>query len=267
MKPNEHTPFSEWILNKTNLVVNGIVCRIVEIEVYQTPDPYIHGHSDQLTLGKFYFRERGDSYTGGTWKGLDVTCGNAERGIYGGILIRSILTPDGVTTGPCKVVDYILGKCNVSSVHELVTEMRNRGCSNPPQINHHGSILRLENANNTACPIYTSPRIGLGLKKYMPGKGYEQYLMKEFRYTTMPGKIKGKHFLYLSMRKQDMPINTIKKVLNLKMAYGDRWMKSYMIGEKHNGQYFLSEEARGLNSRELQCEAMGFFNILTTIYS
>ena len=73
------------LMNFLCLTVGNVTFRITECEIYycskEHTDPYVHKGSQQLTAGKFYLNKVG---------GLDITFGNLENEIWGGILIRGI---------------------------------------------------------------------------------------------------------------------------------------------------------------------------------
>jgi hypothetical protein len=61
--------------------------RFVEIEFYYTDaihaDPFTHKDPLQKTNGQWYFHKIGAQYKGGTYKGLDVTCGSPKVSFIG----------------------------------------------------------------------------------------------------------------------------------------------------------------------------------------
>merc|ERR1719373_287488 len=98
-KPEEtFRTIAEKILNESCLVIDGNAHRITEIEFYFKselhPDGFTHGSSDQLTCAQWYYHKLPNgSFKSGTFKGLDLTF--AETSMHGGILIRSLESPDG----------------------------------------------------------------------------------------------------------------------------------------------------------------------------
>jgi hypothetical protein len=121
----EFDTIADKIINGVCLVIrNGAdehVFRIAEIEFYlhsaEHPDPYVHQSQDQLDVGRWYFHRVGESYRGGTFKGLDITF---AHGMYGGILIRSLVAADGeIIEGPSLCVDRILKTAAFESVASL----------------------------------------------------------------------------------------------------------------------------------------------------
>ncbi|HAX77412.1 MAG TPA: hypothetical protein DCY88_16650 [Cyanobacteria bacterium UBA11372] len=101
------------------LVVGNQPHRLVEIEFYYFsethPDPFTHRAPLQLECGRWYFHRTRGSYRSGSFKGLDLTFGDGQA--FGGILIRSLVTPDGkLIDGPSLCVDYLLAKAGVMGV-------------------------------------------------------------------------------------------------------------------------------------------------------
>lgn len=176
---------NDFLLNKTSLQVGDEVVRIVEVEIYQDPDPYIHGCPEQYTNSCWYFHKISKNglpsgFKGGTYKGLDLTCGDANKAA--GALIRSIFTSNGIIEGPCKVVNFILEKTNSSSIEELVSKSQKY----PPECNDPEFPLRLISTLNQDI-VYSSPRVGLS---YSENKLRQTYLMMSLRFTTTPMLLK-----------------------------------------------------------------------------
>jgi len=106
---------ADYLMNKLCIAVNDKHYRIVEIEMYyyhkdKHADPYVHGYPEQLNCGTWYFH-----YSG---LGLDITFGNKEKNIYGGILIRSIKELDEnpkYINGPFNVLKEIFPKMTIET--------------------------------------------------------------------------------------------------------------------------------------------------------
>ena len=150
-------------MNRLCLTVAGQVYRITELEIYyhdkdNHPDPYVHCSPEQLFAGNWYFNGMG----------LDITFGDYEKKIYGGLLVRGIMKSG-------KNRRYISGPSNVLkeffSAIGNVTDGKN------------GICLREWNPDNTetivAEPIQ-SVRIGLTKKK----DDVDNYADKHYRYIV-----------------------------------------------------------------------------------
>jgi len=120
---SEVSKLAKSVLYSTVLKVGKLDYAITEFEVYLDSDPYSHRDNLQInSTCKWYFhRSHGKKYRGGTFKGLDITCG--PPGKAGGILIRAIsrMTDRKYVDGPCKVVDTILDDLEAQSIYELVS--------------------------------------------------------------------------------------------------------------------------------------------------
>lgn len=231
---------AEYILNRVYLVVGTSRCRIVEVEYYASPDPYIHGTPEQATMYRWYFHKAGassgSSFRGGTYKGLDLTFGTVvgDRTSYGGILLRSIQGPSGeIIEGPCKVVDFILRNTGISTITQLVSTYS----SYPPSATDTTSVLYLEEASIPPLTIFRGPRVGLSAS-------HPEYLMKPLRFTTIPAKLKNGRALlvlhnYLLQLRVDWHVSP---------SHVARWLASF-----HTESATIS-----LNSVGEMCQAYGY---------
>ena len=168
---------AKHLLFAKSLLIAGHKHRIIEVEVYcrcpSHDDPYVHSCKEQLQYGKFYFhRHPNGTFKGGNYKGMDITFGDGT--MYFAVLIRSLMTPQGLIEGPCKVVDYILNQYQVSSINELVdphfkvptsTKGISLSTSQVLDIFDNPRQLHLVDADsdtiNNLKPTYVGPRVGL----------------------------------------------------------------------------------------------------------
>lgn len=135
-----------------------------EVEFYyfdkdSHPDSYAHNNKRQLTFGEWYFHRFTDiePFMKSNRNGIDITFGNEQEGIYGGVLIRKI---ENAATGELFV-----------GINKVVKELiRNVGEENVNQLAHGSGqfafdrkhIMRLEKDNHLfSSPIFKSPRNGL----------------------------------------------------------------------------------------------------------
>lgn len=149
-----------------------------QLKIKLHADLYTHCHPDQLEYGKFYFHKTSkNNYKSGTYKCLDITMGNIKKGIYCGILIRSIynLKTKKFICGPCLCVNELIGCYNCDTVYDFT-----KGELLSVTKNKHDFILGnskygdYKNKN-----IYCGPRIGLNKSKY------PNYAYKNYRYVVM----------------------------------------------------------------------------------
>lgn len=160
---DKFSALTHYLMNYLCLVVGDQPYRITELEIYyhdknEHPDPYAHKSDEQLTAGNWYFNGFG----------LDITFGDREKEIYGGILIRGIMkfaeTPR-YFSGPSNVLKEIFSK-----IGNIVT-------------GDSGICLRELNKeiieNIETEPIQTV-RIGLTKKK----DDTENYAEKNYRYLV-----------------------------------------------------------------------------------
>ena len=184
---------AKHLLSNVCLVVNGHSFRLIEIEFYlyndKHSDVFAHCYKYQKTNFKWYFHHASDkehSYKGGTYKGLDLTCGSVNS--YGGILIRAIQDNEGkIIEGPCRVVNKILELTKSANLLELVTIKMNNN------IDADNAILQLKSANFNQETVFRCPRIGLTLKKSDNWSLRIQFISKLYRFMIFPKMIaKGK---------------------------------------------------------------------------
>lgn len=166
---NDLNGLANYLLFDTHLVVNGNNYRMAEIEMYvcndHHKDIFTHCHKQQKQMLTWYFHQMSNkdhSYKGGTFKGLDITCGFNNG--YAGVLIRSVMneTTNQITEGPCKVVNEFLEKIGCDSIKTLVIDKLNNDIS---CIKHN--LLKLEEKHYVSTDdtkVYVASRIGLSMK-------------------------------------------------------------------------------------------------------
>lgn len=238
-------------------------CRLAEIEFYYTvetgghthKDPFSHCHPFQLTSGEWYFhrinKNLSSNYKGGTYKGLDISIGDKSRGIYGGVLLRSLLLLDQsgwkLIEGPCLLVDFILKKNGASSIEELVSNH----LKNVLNVDENASVLclklrselskelqvKLFPNDNRYSILYDSPRVGLTLRNKEKLQDRKLFIMKFYRYTIAPKELKKcKNLMicaqfykdYLSKDKKSKEIDVVKKELAKVFGISEKIIETYI---------------------------------------
>ena len=191
LEKNELNELAKYLLFETHLVINGNNYRMIEIELYICndlhKDIFTHCHKEQKNMLTWYFHQMSDkdhSYKGGTFKGLDITCG-IDNG-HGGVLIRSIMneSTNEVIEGPCKVVNEFLMKTKCESIKTLVIDKFNNNLS---CIVH--DLLKLEEKHYNVTDLFVSSRIGLSMK----GDNIEEktkWLNNNYRFIIFKDNVK-----------------------------------------------------------------------------
>ena len=176
---------AETLFHNYQLIINKKKFRLAEIEFYLNsknhPDTYTHNDLDQLLNNCFYFHKfKTGTYKAGTFKGMDITFGNAESKSYFGILVRAIidLETNEIVEGPCKVVNKILELYGCDSIMDFTT-------GNNLNIFKNNHKFILQKVKLSAQEMYHGPRIGLSTK-------YPDYQNSNYRFVIHKEKIKKK---------------------------------------------------------------------------
>ena len=246
----------ERMLRSTELVVFGTRCRLVELEAYlyseAHPDPFTHRHELQQTNGRWYFHRMGNSgaasqaYKNGSFRGLDLSFGGENA--WGGILIRSIETPDGIIDGPCLCVNHVLAVSKLDQVKqldELVFPMVAWNAKNP---------LCLQPASGCGKEIYRTGRVGLTLKKSSTQTVHAQYLLRRYRMLTEPRRVrKGRAHLIAALLEDGSSLDQVKELT----GSPKRTIEKYAAWLKEGASLGLEEfRSASIGAREL-CQLHG----------
>jgi hypothetical protein len=187
---NQFRHLAEVLLNSYVLNTSKGHYRFTEIEFYTYnkdwhPDCFTHKDKLQLQKGKWYFHknEKG-TLKNGKRKGLDITIGNPNECIYGGILLRAMVNMKDINDiknyiyGPSKLVDKILCDSEKNGIRDIVDDTLDKGvCDNTNLF-----FPKQEVVNNEE--IYNCSRVGL-----KEDKGEKNvFIDKEYRYFIYPKK-------------------------------------------------------------------------------
>eukprot|EP00439_Symbiodinium_sp_Y106_P059131 s2917_g8.t1 len=183
------------LMNHWDLLIAEKRFRIAELEAYvHSPhhaDPYAHGDEGQASCGVWYFHKKGGSYKSGSFKGMDLACGDKDGNVYAGLLLRSVADAAGkLTEGPCLVVDKILelnGKASIAAFAD------GRSAAELSALDTQGLKLERAEAPRTD-PVRSSARVGLvlreeatkdakGPKTHMQGRPVE-FCARPYRFST-----------------------------------------------------------------------------------
>lgn len=219
------------LLNGCCLLAADQPHRLVEIEFYYHgqghPDPFTHRDPLQRERGHWYFHRTHGAYRGGSFKGLDLTFGDGDA--FGGILFRSIETPEGkLIEGPSLLVDYLLKLTSKPSVATLDAAVANRLAWETE------NVLRLENViSEKGRPTFCSARVGLSLKKANSNGDMSRFVLRTCRYLTEPRRTtKGKLLLVLALHQQGMDADAIQRLTNCPRRTITRYLADYEVGRQ-----------------------------------
>lgn len=225
------------LLNKVYICTPKNKYIIGELEFYlhnnKHSDPFVHCDENQSNPSNWYFHKLfGKGFKEGTYKGVDITFGTLakQNKSYGGILLRSIqnVNTGKVTEGSCSVVNKFLeDNGNIKSVKNFV-KLFNGNMSVVYSGTTTNLPLYLLEAKNINKVIYTGPRVGLTLKKNDGNR--MKYIMKYYRYFTIPTLKKFKCGIICALHQQGMSNEDICKLTKTNKKYVEKYICEYVKG-------------------------------------
>jgi hypothetical protein len=245
------------LLNDFALFVNGELLLLREIEIYyhspDHPDPFPHRYPLQKECGAWYFHRTGNSFRGGSYKGLDLTIGNEGDGIYCGILFRALERPDGsLVQGPSLCVDYLLAVTATSTVSELDRRANALGAfeeDNPLSLRPFSDRVRRS--------MFQTARVGLSLKRAALYSEMPKYWGAPYRFATGPKELrKGRVQTIIAMHRQGFGEPAIRAETNGTARLIRDCLAEYRKGEQESD--FTPWFGRALSSKEW-CRVMGIW--------
>lgn len=187
---------SKDILYKYKLVYGASEYKITAIEFYLSIskntcgfsfiDPFTHTNEEQLNTGTFYIHD--DCKRACNYSGIDITCGDKENGIYGGILIRELEHNDGSATAVKSII-----RNQRKPVYDKKDKWSAEEKEKLYQI-HRSDILtgplKLVETNSVISELYRGKRIlGISEKKAKErGEVAFSFFNKPLRYSTWKTK-------------------------------------------------------------------------------
>jgi hypothetical protein len=238
---------AELLLQRTVLDVAGDAHELCEIEFYfhgeGHPDPFTHGQALQRSSGRWYFHKSGESYRGGTYKGLDITFGPPEA--FGGILLRSLSTSEGqLINGSSLCVEHLLARTGHPDVASLAAVIGERN------VTARESPLCLRAVPERASPIYYTSRVGLTLKRVDEHPEMPDYLVRRYRALTQPRRIeKGRVQLILALHQAGESADAIAALTGTPKRTVARYVADYESGRALESVESL--HGRSLNATDL----------------
>ncbi len=180
------------LLRQTKIIANKEQYLIKEVEFYYYNtainhiDNFSHNHNRQLEFGEWYFHRftNAISFLNSKRNGLDITFGNTDSKVFGGILIRNI--------------EHVLSKKNINGINNVVRELIQNisndeleylALKNGKQVFDTSKDLHLVNSgnNNFSEPIYKVRRNNLG--KFSNETDYHNKSYCYFNHNLYPTQI------------------------------------------------------------------------------
>jgi hypothetical protein len=216
--------FADFLLNGCIMYIGKNKYFLEEVEFYyhtkSHEDKYVHQMKDQKTSQKWYFHKyKTGVYKSGTYKGMDLTFGNETT--FGGILIRAIQNAVNgqYIIGPCNVVNHILSQLEMSSVDELVSNMKVEEAFS----DKNPFYLKTKRENNFR--IFRGPRVGLSTK-------YPEYMFKNYRFLKSPNvTLKYKDTIVSVLYNEGMSSTEIEKLTCISRSTIAKAINTYEIGK------------------------------------
>ena len=221
------------VLLASRLRVNDRSVDLCEIEFYlhgdDHPDPFVHRDPMQRSFGRWYFHRVGENYRGGTFKGLDITFGS--DGYYGGVLIRSLRTPEGcLINGSSLCVDYLPASTGHRSVSSLATMLSRYSVD--------ASISALSLAcvdGRDQASIWQTPRVGLSLARAAHCPQMLDYIARPYRFLSDPRGIrKGRVQLVVALHARGVDRQQIVDLVGVPPRTVDAYVSAYEDGRASN---------------------------------
>ncbi len=225
---------ADRLLNRSLWIIGGVPHRFTEIEFYYRgadhSDPFAHAHPIQATPGHWYFHRTGGAYRGGSFKGLDLTFGDAQA--RAGILIRGVEAENGrLVDGPSLVVDRVLELCRMRTVADLDRTIGKQLAWYPE------SPLRIVSSRRTERDILACARVGLSLRRVQQGSAKPEFLTRPYRYLTEPVRIrKGKAQIVMGLHRHGTTAIQIRALTNSASRAIEAYLTAYEMGLRE-GQF------------------------------
>lgn len=238
---------AEQLLRRTSLSIAGEPHELCEVEFYlhgdAHPDPFTHNQAIQRSSGRWYFHRAGESYRGGTYKGLDITFGPAD--VFGGILIRSLLTPEGtLINGSSLCVDYLLERTGHADVAGLAAAVAEH------DVDSRASALHFRPTPARTTKIWTTARVGLTLKRAADHPSMPNYILRPYRALTQPRAIKkGRVHLVIAMHQAGESVEAIAGLTGTPKRTVEAYVSAYDRGRALGSTTSLW--GRSLNASDL----------------
>jgi hypothetical protein len=234
---------AELLLDGVTWHIGGHPHRATEVELYwngpRHPDTFTHGDPMQRELGRWYFHRSGETYRGGTYKGLDVAIGRDDA--PGGALVRGLERVDGDRArldGPCMCVDHILALTGRPTVAALVAGW-DRGVDEPAD--GDAPLYLTVDPAPRGDVVYAGPRVGLTLKRGVPAER-ARFLARSYRFFRDPARIKkGRPHLAIGLHRDGHAAADIARIVGLSLAQVERYVRLFADGRGRDLAGFVGD--------------------------
>ena len=253
------------LMQHTSLVVAGVPYDLLELEFYLRspahPDPFAHAHPDQASCAGWYVHRKGQSFSNGTYKGLDLTFGPADA--YAGVLIRTLGAPHGGRVNGCSLcVDAIMEGLGLEHVSQLGACWLPSGAFDTQAPVH--LALRQRPARAT---IWPTSRVGLTLKRQATHPQMPAFIGRPYRMVSALDVPKGRVHTAVAMLKRGLPEAHVARAVSTTRAHAARLGRAYTEGKDHSPHGFADQrlDAAGLARLQGACDATfgdPFFTLL-----
>ncbi len=222
---------AQCLLNEQHLWVGGESHRLAEIEFYYYasihPDPFSHRNPVTHHPGRWYFHRSHGVYRGGSFKGVDISFGDAEA--FGGVLFRSLETSGGeMIVGPSLLVDHLLMRSaaeNVATLDRVIGERRAWDKTSP--------LVLAPSPEPRDSRIFRTARVGLTLRRSKKGDQGVRYIVRNYRYLTEPRRIsKGKPHMIIALHMQGIAAAEIARLTGSPKRSIDRSIADFEAGKR-----------------------------------
>ncbi|MCA9070861.1 MAG: hypothetical protein KDA84_18155 [Planctomycetaceae bacterium] len=224
-------------MGSSRLMIGGEPHQIAELEFYlqscHHPDPFTHCDPMQQEFGRWYFHRSGGTYRNGSFKGFDLTFGSPDA--FGGIMIRSLTTPDGqLINGPSLCVDHLLRRTSTNHVAELDQAVGGR-----PVWDSASPIHLSVDEEPTPVKLFATARVGLSLKRNVDEQA-KQFVLKRYRFLSEPRRIaKGRVYLVLALNAQGVAEDEICQLTGSPKRSVGRWVEQFESGRAADFSEFI----------------------------
>ena len=216
--------------------------RFCELEFYfystRHTDPFVHQTPAQKGTASWCFHQRGGSYRGGTFKGLDISFG--DKTLFGGILIRSLIHPSGtVVNGSSLVVDELMRVTGFSSLRRMDEAL-------PRRVTAEGPLQIIPAPQQQPQPkLLTSARVGLSLKKWGLHSDMFYFFDLPYRFLTHPRDIlKGRSQVIVSAHERGYDNDSISDLTGSTKETVRKYISAYQAGKQKDWEDSLSKLPR-----------------------